>query len=806
MSQTPTPRTNPIAASFTNSDMETALRRQFSCTATIMVCLIFILGTVRDSQATPVAHYALDESSGVVVDAAFEGGLNHGTVINDPEVNQNSGTAIFGTSYDLAPTGSAGGGANLGTDVSVRPANDFTMTFWFRPDSFDNFDRIIESMNGAAPTSRGYRFDTGGTGSNLRALLRDGSGTSNSLQHPLTLNPNNWYFGAVRFDKDGDLQVTVIDNSTSTFVDSTVVSGGTASQAAVIGNVLYGAGVPTVLGVASSSGPAVNAFDGHLDDIGFHNKVLSNEELTFVYNTGVGSPIPTLDGLRLNFQADSDVGANNTWSMTTDPTGLGNFNWTLTGNPSPVTADEIVTRGIKQAYEAPGTASTYSAAGLAAQTQDATFETWFNADNLVGKHVLFETGGDVSGASIVIDGNQLTYTAQTSSTDRMQVSTTLSSASVGHANQVVGTIDFLGGGAAQINLYMNGMLIGSDTLASGFTSFAGGDGAGLGRVGGNSVAGTPNANVGDFTNFDGQIAINRFYQNKVLSSAEVAANFTEVYGVQPYVVIDDLLLNFNAADAGTLNNTQFQPNVENASGTQFHWNLPSGQAPTLLSGTSSAFTGIETAYDFDGTQKGNSNTNLLNVMDSSQNASFELWVKPDDLLGNDVLLEMGGSGDGTIFAMEGDTLHFVSQTGPSNRLETSTILTPGMLSDFIQIVGTIDLTNDEIALYVNGLLAGSDVLTSGDHSIWSGNSGAGLGGVNGTTPLDAMGLNNFNGEIAILRFYEGSVLSLQDVRSNYFGVTGILIPEPPTGMLILLGGLFAAVCGRRWLRVSDQGA
>ena len=129
------------------------------------------------AQAGLIAHYALDEAAASGNPVADSAGANSGSLINAARVTQGVAGAPFGTAYDFEPT-TNGGGVNLGTSAAVRPTDDFTMTFWFQADVLNAFDRLVESMDGTAASSRGYRLDLGPSpGNHVRALLRDGTGS-----------------------------------------------------------------------------------------------------------------------------------------------------------------------------------------------------------------------------------------------------------------------------------------------------------------------------------------------------------------------------------------------------------------------------------------------------------------------------------------------------------------------------------------------------------------------------------------------------------------------------------------------------
>ncbi|MCP4474775.1 MAG: hypothetical protein GY821_09485, partial [Gammaproteobacteria bacterium] len=70
--------------------------------------------------------------------------------------------------------------------------------------------------------------------------------------------------------------------------------------------------------------------------------------------------------------------------------------------------------------------------------------------------------------------------------------------------------------------YLNATFIAENQAYTVLNDWAGGDGTGLGRVNGS-------ANIGNTTNFEGDIAIVRFYE-KALTETEVQGNFNAING------------------------------------------------------------------------------------------------------------------------------------------------------------------------------------------------------------------------------------------------------------------------------------
>jgi len=209
---------------------------------------------------------------------------------------------------------------------------------------------------------------------------------------------------------------------------------------------------------------------------------------------------------------------------------------------------------------------------------------------------------------------------------------------------------------------------------------------------------------------------------------------------------------------------------------------------------------IGAAYGFDGgdVAKATSYRNLSTGDPWKDSATFELWVKPTDAAGQEILLELGGD-VGSSLLLDGPDLLFVSNDETLIELRAQDVLTEVGLDHFIQLVGVIDKDLDEMRLYVNG----QEVAAVADSvNRWTGADGTGLGGVNGKyggaglaggqTPFDFSGYGGFDGQIAQYRFYE-LALSGDEVLGNYLAV----VPEPTTLALVGLGLLSLARRRRR---------
>ena len=273
-----------------------------------------------NARADLVAHYALDETdpgNNTVTDSL---GLNHGTIISPGNVTKGL-PGPHGAVYDFGLRG----GVNIPPASEIRPDDQFTITWWFRPTTLNAFDRLYESLAGTGNDGNGIRIDLGSSGDNLRALLRDGNGSTNTtVIHPLDLNTNIWYFFALRYDSlDGSCRVTVMPITGGDVTAGDITSATTTNTSLGTNAISHATGVFIAADDAGAAGS--NDFGGAMDDIAFFQTgdtfgVLSDADLAAVYNDGAlafdpPAPKPTIS----SFSADAtEVASGSTVTFSWD--------------------------------------------------------------------------------------------------------------------------------------------------------------------------------------------------------------------------------------------------------------------------------------------------------------------------------------------------------------------------------------------------------------------------------------------------------------------------------------------------------
>ncbi|MEM1099670.1 MAG: LamG-like jellyroll fold domain-containing protein [Planctomycetota bacterium] len=222
------------------------------------------------------------------------------------------------------------------------------------------------------------------------------------------------------------------------------------------------------------------------------------------------------------------------------------------------------------------------------------------------------------------------------------------------------------------------------------------------------------------------------------------------------------------------------------------FNFTNEGTPTPVAVSDPAVPGITAAYEEGaiGTADTFDRTDFTsNVQASRQDATFEVWFKPDSLAGGDqIIYEAGGSGVGSYISLQDDALSlFVN--GQIDNVTASTTLTD---AEWTQVVGVIHTTfdanfpsqDDYIELYVNGQLAVSTVANLSDINDWAGGNQAGLGVEAGSIaidgPIDASAQDiavdeyDFAGQIASLEYFT-SALDAATILQRYNDITTAVV-------------------------------
>jgi len=206
------------------------------------------------------------------------------------------------------------------------------------------------------------------------------------------------------------------------------------------------------------------------------------------------------------------------------------------------------------------------------------------------------------------------------------------------------------------------------------------------------------------------------------------------------------------------------------------WTLfgPTGPNPAgpVRTAVTSATT-ITHAYNFDGVD--DAAVTLSENRSGNHDTTFELWFRPDLFPTGDVrtIFEHGNNPRGVSLGLMEDTLVFTYRAGSLSSGELTFDLSSIGIADFIQAVGVIDDTNDQIRLYING--GNEQILEINSFGDFSSNNDLGLAGNQegggGGQDTSAFTWDGFyDGDIALLREYR-TAFGLAEVQQNFAAIS-----------------------------------
>lgn len=410
-------------------------------------------------------------------------------------------------------------------------------------------------------------------------------------------------------------------------------------------------------------------------------------------------------------------------------------------------------------------------------------EIWFKLDDLNDNHVIIEIGARNRGIAIAVEGDQLVFAATASNGPATDPSTAIvdyvhrEPITAGEWHQAVLTVDFLD---FRIDAFVDGQSVdtlfaqntdpmGNFPVAAGYR-WASANPSGLGTVGSDPDPMFSDAGIAadailraDLTDFDGQIAIQRFYSAGVLFPSEVLANYNAIVDMDAAVrradrnndaavngadvanLIDFYDLATGDPVAGLLPFPVGGPNgahmgdpaLDETYPNDNSWDRNGGfnaQEPSFLLNSGvldpvavndTNFPTIRRAFNMDGMADSNFQGPFFQQIDDSASVRTQLWVRVDDLVGQHCLFEAGGDNDlqtglGYSIFLSGDRILAGVNARPDDgldiiNLDSGPIITPGwhlietVVRAFGPPAGTLasDALGEGMELYVDGVLVDS---------------------------------------------------------------------------------------------------
>ncbi len=210
-----------------------------------------------------VSCWELNETSGTIIVDSL--GINNGTINNGVVVGQ-PGIIEKACSFD-----GINDYINFGYDVSLTPVN-FSISLWVNPDTYTgSLEGVLVGAGGTGWT-HGYRFSRYET----KVDFHWGTGTSSSQTLSL---------GYLSVDSWSHLMAVYDGTKVSVYFNGEFVVSGTNAFG-------YDPTNPEWDAFFIGRGGGLNNFHGKVDQIGFWNRALTEQEIQELYNSGNGNAYP----------------------------------------------------------------------------------------------------------------------------------------------------------------------------------------------------------------------------------------------------------------------------------------------------------------------------------------------------------------------------------------------------------------------------------------------------------------------------------------------------------------------------------
>ena len=228
------------------------------------------------------AYYKFDNASGNLVNQAASVGSSSSNSVDMVNTNVTlNETGLFGKSYLYSATDTSNdGSASTNWEFTYGDGAAFTVVCWYK-------------QTGASEAEQCPIFDTSDSGNGLGSLLKVNGSNGNRQVTCKTHNGSasetistatgtfpsdtNWHFIAMRTTLGGAVKFT-IDGSTTATTSSNNGTDGTSHNRMGIGNIYRSTSI---------------ACRGNLDELSFWDRILTDAEITSLYNTGSGKEIST---------------------------------------------------------------------------------------------------------------------------------------------------------------------------------------------------------------------------------------------------------------------------------------------------------------------------------------------------------------------------------------------------------------------------------------------------------------------------------------------------------------------------------
>jgi len=246
---------------------------------------------------TPYGHWHLNELSGTTVEDS-SGNDRDGTTNNMEDSDWVTGKLNNCLYFDGVDEY-----VSFEDIAGFERTDSFSFNFWFKTSGSINIMDLISRIQ-TIGNERGYSILMETTGQ-ISVLLQSSSGTSNYIKVITddSFNDNQWYNISISYNGSSDASGIVI------YVNTIQVSTTTIS------NNLTGTIVNAIPFQFSSRNSSTNFYNGYLDEVIIYEKVLSEEEIIWRYNEGIG------------IETDKGYDISKGWYVRTDSNSIDTSSW-----------------------------------------------------------------------------------------------------------------------------------------------------------------------------------------------------------------------------------------------------------------------------------------------------------------------------------------------------------------------------------------------------------------------------------------------------------------------------------------------
>jgi len=239
----------------------------------LVFCISLALVIAQVGHADEVARWDFEETTGAT--ATDQSGVYVANLAGSDTLDVDG---KFGSGIDFA--GDGGATVDAATVDALRFTEDFSILLWINPNgAVADYARFVDMSAADGGLADSYRLMTGSgdNADNFRFMSRQ-TGSNTSLFHSRAIAVGTWNLMVVRHDLDGDVTLNVLQDGDT--VDTAFVATNSES-AATAGPIEYAAG-DLKLGRLIGGG---RKFTGQMDGVAFYGNLLTDAEITTIFNS-----------------------------------------------------------------------------------------------------------------------------------------------------------------------------------------------------------------------------------------------------------------------------------------------------------------------------------------------------------------------------------------------------------------------------------------------------------------------------------------------------------------------------------------